>query len=236
MTSKKGSNYVSQQAKERRDLVRIKNERYAGKENPRTKKEDLTTFGKIENFLHYNKIAIIAVILVCAIAIFAISDFTNKVDYDMKVVIYTYNHFSNEQAEEVGKYFEKYVSDVNGDGKVTVQAVNCSYNKGGDDIEYMNYSLQKLAAELSTGDKSILYIVDIESFEELNGRTTPALFENESIVLGEEFYKETKLKDTPNLSEGLFLNYRRVIGTVLEKESDAKDCYKEAKKVIEKLK
>ena len=236
MASNKASKYVSQQAKARRDLIRIKNERYVGKENPKTKKEELTTFGKIENFFHYYKIAIIAVIIVCITVVFAISEFTKKINYDMNVVIYTYNYFSDEQADKLEKYLEKYVGDVNGDGKVQVQAINCSYNKSSDDLEKMNNVMQKLAAELSAGDKSILFLTDAESFEELNGRTTPALFENEPIALGEEFYKETNLKDTPNLSEGLLLNYRRVKGTIIQKSDDSQECYKEAKKVIEKLK
>lgn len=239
MATPKKNKFISQQNKARKELLMVKKQGYVGKENPRTKKEELTTSGKIGNFLHYNKVVIGFIIFALIAAIVSVLEFTKKVDYDINVVIYTYNTVSDDQSQKIEKYFEKYVTDINGDGKVRVQAVNCSYNKGGDDIEYMNYSLQKLAAQLSGGDKSILFITDVESYEELNNRTDIPLFDCEAVALKEEFYKETSIEYEGNiitLPEGLGVCYRRVKGTILEKEDVSHECYKEAKKVIERLK
>ena len=62
------------------------------------------------------------------------------------------------------------------------------------------------------------------------------IFEGEPVPFDAEFYEKTKDEQWGYLTRGLQLSYRRVGGTILEKDKDTEKYYQEAKRISEALK
>lgn len=240
MASKNKKSIVAEQNKARKELLLIKAAQNNGVQEPVKREEvPLTGTQKAENFWYYNKKLIAIMLLIIAGIIFIIAECSSNPDYDFKVVVYTNNIISDGQAAKIGEYFSKYAKDINGDGEVLVDVLNLSIDKSQSDNEYEYNIQQKLVSELSTGDKSLLYITDADSIEVLNEMSDVAILDGEPYVFGEEFYKQTTYTEdgvTLTLPEGFQLSCRRLKGTVLEKYDTAQEVYTESQRILEEIK
>lgn len=198
---------------------------------PKTPKEKLANF-----WFQYkwHTIGIIASIVVLAVLI---TQCVNRPVYDLEVVYFTYTPILDDQVDKVSEYFEKIAKDVDGNGEVNVQTVNCSVSKSSSDLQYRNTMLTKLQSLIAADEKALLFITDEDSIEYFDNIASESggLFEGEPFVFGEEFYKETTSENFGSLPEGLQISCRRVNDTVLEKKGDIAKYYQEANRILKVL-
>ena len=136
----------------------------------------------------------------------------------------------------IDDYFKEYVEDVNGDGEVNVQVINCSVSNESGDVQYRNAQLQKLQAMIASEYKAMLFITDNESIEFFsNENFKGGIFEKEPLALGEDFYVKTESKDFGRLPEGLSISCRRINETTFQNNDTAIDSHKEAQRLIAQL-
>lgn len=119
---------------------------------------------KLENFWYYYKVhTMVALAMVVIIAI-GVSQCASVEKYDYSVVLYMSKSISEDVTDVIADQLAAYGTDQNGDGKVTVEIINCSY--GDDDTARMN-QIGKLQARLTMA-QSILFIVDDDCYTTLN--------------------------------------------------------------------
>ena len=198
---------------------------------PKTRKE------KIANFWFHHKITVIAVTFITIVLSVLISQCAGRTNYDFEVVYFTYNPVLDGQLNKVGDYFEKYASDMNDDGEVNVQIINCSFSDDQQNQQYRSVQLQKLQSLMVADEKAMLFITDAESityFDKLS--SMGGFFEDEPFLLTKKFYDATKTEEFGPLPEGLQLSCRTCEGTTLEKNEAAVKSFTEAQKILKKIK
>ncbi len=196
---------------------------------PKTPKE------KWDNFWFQYKWAVIAAVASFIVLTVLITQCASRKNPDLEIVYFSYTPILDQQTTLVSEYFEGITKDVNGDGEVVVQVVNCSFQNNGN-IQYRNSILSKLQAIIAADQKALLFITDnksIEYFDNLNN--DGGIFDGEPIPLGEEFYKATESKDFGPLTEKLSISIRRVSDTLLEKKDDIGNYYEESKRLLKEV-
>ncbi len=197
---------------------------------PRTPKEKLINF-----WFHFkwHVISITAIIIILAVLI---SQCASRIDYDSEIIYFTYSPVLDSQLHKVEEYFKQYSSDINGDGEVHVQVINCSVSTGAQGDQYHNAQLQKLQAIMAADEKAMLFITDeksIKYFDNLSSADT--LFIKDPLPLDQAFYEYTESEDYGPLPEGLQLSCRRIADTLLGSDDEATVIFKEANRVLEEI-
>lgn len=194
---------------------------------PRTPKE------KWSNFWFQYKWHVIAITAITVILAVLITQCATRTKYDLEVVYFTYTAVLDEQSEKIADYLEKYAQDVNGDGEVNVQVINCSFNEKDGNVQYKNTMLTKLQSLLAGDQNALLYITDEKSYKYLSGISeSGSIFEGEPLKLGENFYNNTESDTLGTLPEGLMISCRKVSNTVLENKKDVDKVYNASKKLL----
>lgn len=196
---------------------------------PKTPKE------KWDNFWFQYKWAVIAAVASFIVLTVLITQCASRKNPDLEIVYFSYTPILDQQATLVSEYFEGITKDVNEDGEIVVQVVNCSFQNNGN-IQYRNSILSKLQAIIAADEKALLFITDdksIEYFDNLN--TDGGIFDGEAIPLGEEFYKATESKDFGPLTAKLSISIRRISDTLLEKKADIGKYYEESKRLLNEV-
>lgn len=196
---------------------------------PKTPKE------KWDNFWFQYKWYVIAVTAMVVVLSVLVAQCVSRPKYDFEAVYFTYTPVLDEQTEKIADYLEKYAEDVNGDGEIKVQVINCSLSENGN-VQYKNTMLTKLQTLIAGDEKALIYITDKDSYKYLESISdSVSIFESEPLALGEEFYNSTATESLGNLPDGLQISCRRVSDTVLENKKDIDSLYKASKGLIEKL-
>ncbi|MBQ2286943.1 MAG: hypothetical protein II252_06575 [Clostridia bacterium] len=196
---------------------------------PKTPKE------KWDNFWFQYKWYVVAITATVVVLSVLIAQCVSRPKYDFEAVYFTYTPVLDEQTEKVSDYLKKYGEDVNGDGEVKIQVINCSFSDKGN-VQYKNTMLTKLQSLIAGDEKALIYITDSESYKYLEGISdSTSIFEGEPLAFGEDFYKSTETENFGALPEGLQVSCRRVSDTVLESKKNIKPLYNAAKNLIEKL-
>lgn len=178
---------------------------------PKTPKE------KWDNFWFQYKWYVVAITAVTVVLAVLITQCATRTKYDMEVVYFTYTAALDEQTNAVAKYIAGYAEDVNGDGEINIQVVNCSFNGKSGDTQYRYTMMTKLQAMIAGDQNAMLFITDEDSYKYLADLSNgDGLFDGEPFMLGEEFYKATETDSYGKLPEGLRIACRRVSDTVLE--------------------
>ena len=197
---------------------------------PKTPKE------KWDNFWFQYKWHVTAIVAVTVILAVLITQCATRTKYDLEVVYFTYTAALDEQTDKIAEYIEKYASDINGDGAVNVQVINCSFTDNSGNVQYKNTMLTKLQSLIAGDQDALLYITDEKSYKYLSGISDgEGIFEGEPLKFGEDFYSFTKTDTFGNLPEGLGISCRRVSDTVLENKKNVDTVYKESLSIIEKI-
>lgn len=239
MADKKKNDILEEQRRAREEFLRLKKmqkgEIDAGPKPsevaivPKTPKE------KWDNFWFQYKWWVFAAVASFIVLSVLIAQCTTRVVPDLEVVYFTYSPVLDEQMGNVAEYFEGMTEDINGDGEVNVQVVNCSVSNNGD-TQYRNSILQKLQAIIAADEKALLFITDEKSIKYFdNFGKDVHIFEGEPVSLGQEFYTATEHKDLGALPEGLTLSVRRVSDTLLEENKNVGKCYDQSLKIIEEI-
>ncbi|MBR5923548.1 MAG: hypothetical protein IKZ59_07125 [Clostridia bacterium] len=237
------SDTLSQQRKAREEfleLKRIQSGEISAPPPPSAEAvEPKTAEEKAKNFWYYYRWAVLAVVFIAIIIAICVKQCVSKIKYDVRVVVYTSSPVSDEDCGRMEKYFEKYCDDVNGNGSVDVQVINCSYSEKGNrnTIITNNTKVQSIiAAEYDV----VLFITDKNTYDYLNSisNTGELLEKNCSIQLDDEFYKECDgdSDDLFEIPKDLTVSRRIIDGTTFEKNKKAVTHYKAAGEMIEKMK
>lgn len=198
---------------------------------PKTPKE------KWDNFWFQYKWYVVAITAVTVVLAVLITQCATRTKYDMEVVYFTYTAALDEQTNAVAKYIAGYAEDVNGDGEINIQVVNCSFNGKSGDTQYRYTMMTKLQAMIAGDQNAMLFITDEDSYKYLADLSNgDGLFDGEPFMLGEEFYKATETDSYGKLPEGLRIACRRVSDTVLESKKGSADAYTNAEKTLEAIK
>ena len=197
---------------------------------PKTPKE------KWDNFWFQYKWHVTAIVAVTVILAVLITQCATRTKSDLEVVYFTYTSALDEQTDKIAEYIEKYASDINGDGAVNVQVINCSFTDNSGNVQYKNTMLTKLQSLIAGDQNALLYITDEKSYKYLSGISDgEGIFEGEPLKFGEDFYSFTKTDNFGNLPEGLGISCRRVSDTVLENKKNVDKVYEESLSIIEKI-
>ena len=159
-------------------------------------------------------------------------DLIQRPDYDSKVVVFSYDSSYSAFNQQIADYFEQYYTDVNGNGKVQIASIDCSYDKR-EEGEGKNSKLTQLHSMVSVEADALIYLMDEESIKHFDNLETKLFKMENAVMLPDSFYEyiETEGLITPETK--LFAVMREVDGTLIEGENA--EAIEAARAVIEKL-
>lgn len=196
------------------------------------------SFGeKVKNIWYHDKFAIIVIGILLTISIALLAQCATKTKYDATVVVFTHTITGDANCEKMGEYLKPYCTDINGDGEVNVNVVNCSINSlTNSEQSYTNRSKMQLL--LATDASALLFITDKDSYEYMMTLSDEiALFEGEPIQFDDDFYEfcvdDSGFYETP---KGLQISCRTVKGVAIESDKSVDTYYAQAQGVINGLK
>ena len=121
----------------------------------------------LENFWYYHKWHFMFTIFALFLLILAISQFVGKEHFDYNVVLYTSLEVQNDTCETMAREFERFGEDINGDGEVKVQIINCGYNPANAEMRMAQTG--KFQANLAAPE-TVLIITDSANFSLLDSQ------------------------------------------------------------------
>lgn len=240
MSEEKKNEILEEQRRARQEFLDLKKMQHGEMKAPPKPSEiaikPTTPKEKWANFWFQYKWYVLAITAITVVMAVLIAQCATRTDYDLEVVYFSYTPVMDEQTAPIGKYLETMAEDVNGDGEVHVQVVNCSFdNKNGGQYRYT--MMTKLQAIIAGDQNALLFITDSASYDYLNGLSeSGSIFEGEPLKLGEDFYTAVKHEQFGSLPEGLQISCRRVSDTVLEDKKNVEDIFEASQKIIEELK
>lgn len=242
MADKKESDTLRQRKFAQQEFLKLKKmqqgELDAGPKPSEVYANPLTFSEKIKNIWYHDKwaIVVVAIITVC-IALF-VAQCATKTNYDATVVVFTYSMTGDNNCEKMGEYLKPYCKDINGDGEININVVNCSLEESLGNTE-QSYSARTKASTLIASEPSaLLFITDDESYKYLSGLSEEIdLFEGEPIEFEEDFYELCREAEqfytTP---QGLQISCRTIEGTVIANDKNIDTYYEQAQTVLKGLK
>ena len=241
MSEKETNEILEEQRRARQEFLELKKMQSGEMEAPPKPSEvaivPKTPKEKWDNFWFQYKLYVVAIMAVTVVLAVLITQCATRTKYDMEVVYFTYTAALDEQTNAVAKYIAGYAEDVNGDGEINIQVVNCSFNGKSGDTQYRYTMMTKLQAMIAGDQNAMLFITDEDSYKYLADLSNgDGLFDGEPFMLGEEFYKATETDSYGKLPEGLRIACRRVSDTVLESKKGSADAYTNAEKTLEAIK
>lgn len=241
MSEKETNEILEEQRRARQEFLELKKMQSGEMEAPPKPSEvaivPKTPKEKWDNFWFQYKWYVVAIMAVTVVLAVLITQCATRTKYDMEVVYFTYTAALDEQTNAVAKYIAGYAEDVNGDGEINIQVVNCSFNGKSGDTQYRYTMMTKLQAMIAGDQNAMLFITDEDSYKYLSDLSNgEGLFDGEPFMLGEEFYKATETDSYGKLPEGLRIACRRVSDTVLESKKGSADAYTNAEKTLEAIK
>lgn len=241
MSEKETNEILEEQRRARQEFLELKKMQSGEMEAPPKPSEvaivPKTPKEKWDNFWFQYKWYVVAITAVTVVLAVLITQCATRTKYDMEVVYFTYTAALDEQTNAVAKYIAGYAEDVNGDGEINIQVVNCSFNGKSGDTQYRYTMMTKLQAMIAGDQNAMLFITDEDSYKYLADLSNgDGLFDGEPFMLGEEFYKSTETDSYGKLPEGLRIACRRVSDTVLESKKGSADAHANAEKTLEAIK
>ena len=150
-------------------------------------------------------------------------------------MLFSYRLVIDEQSEKIADYLSEFAEDVNGDGEINVQVINCSFEENGGSMQYSRTMMTKMQAIISGDENALLFITDESAAAYLNKISEDGFLEGEPLPLGEAFYEKVTGGKPEILPEGLGISRRRVSDTVIESKKGTAKQYKAAKKLLKAL-
>ncbi len=191
---------------------------------------------KLTNFWFHYKVHTFFAIFICIVLAIGISQCSQKEKYDSRVVFYTDKVFADEQLVVLKDYLTPYFTDIDGNGTVNIQIINCSYGTDGSfDMNYAGSLATKLQAIIASEGDVQLFIVNPARLQQLNSisDTLPSFFV-ETVPFPQEIYSLASEQDV-TLPDGLMLGRRIVEGTLIEDIKDIDKHISEAEAIMQKF-
>lgn len=197
---------------------------------PKTFKE------KLQNYWYHFKWYTISAVVVIAILAVLVAQCASRESYDFITVFYTYNAVSDEYIEKMEAYIEQYAQDIDGDGKVAVEVVNCSFDMSENNQKLNNAAFAKVQAFIAAEPKAVLYIVDKKGENFLKQINEDGFFDVEPILLSDEFYDACKIEsDFLKLPSELKIGYRRIRNTTMQEDKTAQKVHAVCEKIFDEI-
>ena len=240
MAKKKKNEIIEEQRRARQEFLNLK-KMQSGELEPQPKPSEValkptTAKEKSENFWFHYKWHTLGAIAFVIIAVICVIQLMGRTPYDMKVVLFTHTAVGDTHTELLTDYFEEYSADLNGDGEVKVQLLNCTIDDKGYDLQYKNTIYTRILGIINAEDQAMIYIVDDKAIDYFNTHVGgESFFATEPEALPEAFYTATRYGEDSYLPENLKIACRRLKGTLLEKNERAAAVYDESVKVIDKI-
>lgn len=252
MPDNKKTGSVEEQRKRQRELIELKLKKQQFEEAPEEFKNEggtvevaLTPKQKLSNFWYYGRNTLIAIVIIAVLIIICFRQCATKTEYDCNVVLYFKRVVTPTMVENVATVLEQYCPDYNGDGEVNVQVIDCSIPEDQRLLEHGLAASTRLMGQF-TSEETIIYIVDKESFVELN-ETAGGVFIDNSLFLPEFDGKAYKLNGTAfdaafNIVSEKYTNFfeyyvfrRNINGTTIEGKGDVLEYSKQANEIIKNI-
>ena len=171
MAQNKHKNSVEEQRAKQNELIELKKQREAFKEDPENFKPivenevtvEQTTRSKLENFWYYSKFTLLGILIVAVIMTVGFVQCATKPKYDMTIVLYTKTFVDSVMSENIATIAETYCEDHDGNGEVNVLVVNCSI----PDSERHNADASTRLMGQFQNEAAIVYIVDKGAYDDL---------------------------------------------------------------------
>ena len=253
------NNFLEEQRRRQKELVEARKAKLdPSAAAPVAEKEEtvLTFEQKFQNFWYYNKwFVLIGIFLVIMLSI-TISQCATREKFDYQIVLYSYDTYMPAETEVLKRELAAFGEDLNGDGEVKVQIIDCSFGKD-ETADSKGAKRQKLTALLASNDDALIFIVEEESFKFLED-AYPGFFvdleldskEGRAQKLSQQFYNKVNtseeykelneiLEDDEKrfeLPQGLMVA-RRVAdkNTLIGQSKDIEEKIAAADKFIEKI-
>ncbi len=236
--AQKKNEIIEEQRRAREEFLRLK-KMQQGEIEPEAKPSEVAlkpvTFkDKLQNFWYHYKVHTIMIICVALVLAIAVTQCATRERFDFSVLYFTYTPTMDVQLDGVEKYFEKYATDINGDGEVNVQVINCSVGDSDRDAS-RNTMFTKVQSIVAADNTTLLYLVDEKAAQYFEDAFDISIFAEGPITLGEDFYKQAVDEQMP-LPEDLMLGLRITDNTTFEGNETAQEIFQEGKNVLEKIK
>lgn len=240
MAQKKESDTLRQRRFAQQEFLKLK-KMQQGELDAGPKPSELTvplTFGdKLKNIWYHDKFALsVIAIIIISVALLCVQCATKTV-YDANIILFTYEITGEPNCKMMADYLTPYCPDLNGDGEINVNVINCSIDP--DDKSDYSYTNRSKAQTLLANDASaLLFITDDASYEYLMGLSKDIpLFEGEPFEFDEEFYDfcidPSGFYETP---KDLQISCRTIKGAAIEKDKNIDKYYAQAQAILKGLK
>lgn len=193
---------------------------------PKTPKEKLLNY-----WYHFkwHTIGGLALIIVLAVMIVQCA---SRESVDFMVVLYADYPVDSGRIEKIEEYIEQFAEDIDGNGKITVEVVNCSFS----DEQSKQTAVSKLQSMIAAEPKAILYIANKKTINDLNALNEKGFFEEAPVLLTQEFYDYCAGDGIlDKLPEELKIGYRRIGDTLMEKDETAQKIQANCEKIYNEM-
>ncbi len=184
---------------------------------------------------HFRYHALFAIVA-SAMLVWLVSDLVTDHYHDLDYVVAGEQLVLSEQLQELNGYFSETLSDVDGDGEVSIgQQMLCTYDDGSSDTAYVNG--QKLSVTFAD-DQIVLYIMDRDLMEFYASEGALAPLSDFGIVSDGNYYvrvDESKLfRDSKIPSGDGWYMALKVVNRERAKDEKIQKKYNEAAKLIQR--
>ncbi len=242
MSNKKESDTLRQRKFAQQEFLKLKKmqqgELEAGPKPSEVYAAPLTFGEKIKNIWYHDKWAIVIVAAMTLCIALLVAQCATKTKYDATVVVFTYSITGDNNCEKMGEYLKPYCKDINGDGEINLNVVNCSLEESQGNSDYSYTARTKASTLIASEASALLFITDDESYKYLSGLSEEIdLFEGEPIKFREDFYEfcEDK-KSIYTTPEGAQISCRTIEGTTIERDKNIDTYYDQAQTILDGLK
>ena len=242
MANKKESDTLRQRKFAQKEFLELK-KMQNGEMNPPPKPSEVqvepSTFGeKVKNLWYHSKWAIIALAALIICIALLITQCATKTEYDATVVLFTYSITGDSNCAKMGEYLKPYCKDINGDGEVNINVINCSIEESQGNTEHSYTTRSKVTTLIASEASALLFITDDNSYKYLSGLSKDIeFFEGEPIRFEDDFYEycidDGGFYDTP---KGLQISCRTIDGTTISSDKNIDTYYEQAQNILKGLK
>ncbi len=234
----KRNEIMEEQRKAREEFIKLK-KMQQGELQPQAKPSEVAivpkTFKeKLNNFWYHYKVHTIIIFFVITTLALCITQCARRPKYDFEILYFAYKPAIDAQTQAIGDYFENFAEDINDDGQVNINVINCSVGDSNKDTTRFTI-FSKIQAILASEETVSVYVVDQKAIKYFDDALDISIFTQTPTPLGDEFYKKTTIANN-TLPDDLSVGLRVIEGTTFESSQKAKEAYKVGEKIIEKIK
>lgn len=198
----------------------------------------MTLKEKFKNLWYHNKIAILLLTAITACIVLFTVQCATKTKYDATVVLFTYSITGDNNCKKIGEYLKAFCKDINNDGEVNINVINCSLADSQTNTEHSYTTRSKVASIIATNAEALLFITDEESYDYLMSLSeNVTFFEDEPLKFNNDFYDFCNDADefypTP---ENMQISCRTIKDVTISNDKNIDIYYDQAQTILKGLK